>query len=216
MELTPIEDRVPLPANPTGEDVMETLFRIYRKPHIREVVVREGEIVVRRQGFEGDPLLESDGVEPHHVFSRTEMEEVDSGEPYKTLFTMFFRVNVAGYEVSHVFVGNTRKLRRWLSLPEMVSLGGRMFGARVSQEPSLPDDVLLICGSSHRGMDVGAIQFILKVSMLEEDERAAIDSEGPGDGDRGLGDEGAPGEVGIEWGHAGGGEGGPDASPGRN
>ena len=216
MDLVPIEDRIPLPLNASAEDILSLLFRIYRKPYITEVVVRSKEVVVRRRGVEGDPIVDTDGREPHDVINSVEMEEVESKDPHKTLFTMFFRLSATGLEVSHIFVGSTQKLRRWLGLPEMVSLGGRLFGARVTREGTLPDDVLLVCGSAHRDMDVGGIQRIIKVTMLEEVEREAVAGKGVGDGNSARGNSGASGEVGVEWGLPGGAEEGPHQVSGGN
>ena len=170
MEVHTMEERVPLPANHTSEDVIDLLSLIYMKTGIQEVRIGETAVVVRRRAVEGDTLLEPDILEPQNVFNRADMEEVESVDPHRTIFNMFFRINAAGYEVSHVFVNNFRALRKWLGLPEMVSLGGRLFGARVQQDVNVPDDVLLVCGSALRSANVSGIQYIVKACMLEEDE----------------------------------------------
>ena len=139
--------------------------------------MRNGSITVRRDAFEGDPILDAEMLDIGHVLNNVDMEEVGSKDPYKTLFTMFCKINVAGYEVSHIFANDMQVMRRWLGLPEMVSLGGRIFGIRVHKDDSIPEDVLLVCGSPQRTSQVGLIQYVVKVSMIEEVEHEAALSE---------------------------------------
>jgi len=197
-DLFPVENRVPLPKNATLEDIINLLYKIYRKPYIREVVISREEIVVRRNGFVDDPILEGDPTDLTQVLSSVEMEEIEAANPFETLFNIFFRISIHGLAVSHIFVGSIRSLRRWLRLPEMVSLGGNVFGCRVMQAP-IADDVLIACGSPHRGMDIGCIQRVIKISMVEKPDASSYGKD-PTDGHTTTDSKDVVGQMGVTWG----------------
>ena len=166
-----VEQRLPMPMNPSPQEVLSILAQVYARGRIEQVTVTKESVTVRRYAEEGDDLLAQDVLQPEDVFSRAEMEELTDEElpPYQQLFQMFFRVNTAGLEVSHVYVGDVRRLRRWLGLPEMVSLGGRLFGVRALREPTLPENVILVCGAPQRGEGPAGITYIIKSTMGEVD-----------------------------------------------
>jgi hypothetical protein len=172
--LVPIEDRISLPNGATGDDLLALLSEALKRPNIEEFSYRRGVLTVRRHGVEGEPLIDDHILDLAGILDSVEMEEVDSQDPHMTLFQMFFRVSTRGLEVSHVYVSDFRTLRKWLGLPEMVSLGGKLFGVRATKAPSLPDDVMLVCGSPRRSLDVGAIDLVVKTVMVTEgdDEEA--------------------------------------------
>lgn len=161
-----VEHRIPLPANPSPEDILDVLARVYSKPGVRRVVISEDEVHVRVANDSEEPLLVDELLTPEDVVGRVAMEEVeDSGNAHKTLFEMFFRVSTQGLEISHILAGDFRRLRKWLGLPEMVSIGGRLLGVRAQRIESLPDDVLLVVGSPSRTAEIGYASYAVKVSM---------------------------------------------------
>lgn len=161
-----VEHQVGLPANPSTEDILNVLGRVYMNPGVSRVVVEGGSVRVQVEGEDTTPLLTQELLTPDDVLGRLDMEEAEEGEsPYKTLFDMFLMVGGQGLEVSHILTGSLKALRRWLGLPPMVSVGGRLLGVRVQRVDTLPEDVLLVVGSPRRGLELGYARFAVKISM---------------------------------------------------
>jgi hypothetical protein len=164
-----VEHKLSLPANPSPADILSTLSRVYLNPGVQRVVV-EGQMVTVRTLGEDEELLTPELLTPDDILSRVEMEEVEDYDvsSFEILFRAFFMVSTQGLEVSHILTGDFKTLRRWLGLPEMVSLGGKLLGVRAQRVESVPDDVLLVVGSPQRGVELGYAQFAVKVSMKTE------------------------------------------------
>jgi hypothetical protein len=169
--LTLAVDEIDLPG--TVEGILGVLKRVLSKPYIQSIQLKS-EQPIRVEWYKD--LSDSLGIgdpeeDPDSVLSRVDLEEFSSPKsPKEVVVESMLKLNNAGLQATHLFVGSVDYFKNWLELPAVVSLPKygdtdyyNFIGVRVAEVPSLEEDVVVVMGGVAAGVATNEIIKALKV-----------------------------------------------------
>jgi len=140
----------------TAEGIIEVLRRVLTKPYVQSVHLRTGRpIEVSWYKDISDSLhIAPPDEAPESVLARVVLEEVVSSKPPRdALMDAMLKLNGAGNQATHLFVGSVDFFKDWLGIPSVLTLPlyeGTEFinfiGLRLLETEPLEKDVVVLLG----------------------------------------------------------------------
>jgi hypothetical protein len=145
--------QIPLPRSTQG--ILDVIRKVLAQPHVVSISLRAGKpIEVEWERTINEHLTLESSVEESadQVLMRVELEEFDSSvDAHRTLLEAVLVANQGGLHASHLFAGSITTVRDWLGIPRVLRLPKfegteylNLFGFKLLEVPSLPDDVLVL------------------------------------------------------------------------
>jgi hypothetical protein len=168
--------------------VMEVIREILLKGKIQKLTMEVGRPItyVQYVKAEDEPLAEVATMTLGDVARNVQMDEYrPSARTEDNLLAwhrMWLAIALRGLYVTHIGVGSSTRLFRWLGLDEMV-YGGlqQMYGADIVRDKQLSDDIVVLFAGLQVGGPVEAITYAVKCHLLSEDDLATKEeNHGPG------------------------------------
>ena len=164
MNTASVDHEYPLSRTASPGDVLDLLTRIYMStPGIERLVAAPGKVVVRTK--EGVSPIVEEPMSADDMVLRVEMEEAeDAGSPLHTLLRMFLMISAKGLDPTHAVVGDAKAAKRWLGLPDIVPMGGKLLGLPVIGA-DVPADTLLMFGGPARWSALHQARYAVRISI---------------------------------------------------
>ena len=148
--------QIPLPRSTQG--ILEVLRKVLAQPYVVSISLRAGrpiEVEWERTITEQLDLDSAVEESADQVLARVELEEFDSAvDARHVLLDAVLAANQVGLHASHLFVGSVSGIKDWLGIPRVLRLPKfegteylNLFGLRLLEVPSLPEDVLVLLAS---------------------------------------------------------------------
>ena len=166
-------EKIPIPRDREG--ILEILSKVLTKPYIQSIQMgTSGYMNVDWYRAPMDTLLDTIEEEPvDSVLSRIEIEEVHSNSSVKEqLVDTYLKLMLKGYVPTFILCGSGSLFKSHVDLSDLVFLPRhtltdreRYLGMQLVDGETLPEDVVVVCGSHVEGSTTNSIIFGYKILL---------------------------------------------------
>jgi hypothetical protein len=175
------EYEVPMPQ--TLSDILETIKGVLQQGKVQSLTLELGRpitftrLVKQAEATQKRREEEVGGMLLGETVRNIQLEEYSGskidGEPAEILFDMMLGIEARRLYLSHIGVSPNTRLFDWLGI-DKVAYGGieNLCGAPLVRDKDIPDEVVIVLGSTHRQARTDQVTYAIKSHMFLKGEDA--------------------------------------------